>query len=296
MLADLSREIASVVSRTMPSVVSICAMGADLSESWGSGFLFDDAGHVVTNYHVVEHTSAAMRGRLPESDEQVLNIVGIDPKTDLAILKLDGAPASHLQLRAQAPMLGELCIALGSPLGEYRESVALGMVSGIGRSLPRQGQRPLEHAIQTDAAINHGNSGGPLIDVSGSVIGVNQSGRTDAQGINFAVPAEIVSYVAAEILEFGSIQRAALGVSVAEEIVPLDGRYRCRLVVVHVGEHSAGLFKNRDVILKIAGTPIIDRGDLFLALSREKIGTSVEVELLRDGSTECVTATPAQLA
>jgi serine protease Do len=294
-LGAISRELSELVRRTMPSVVSLHAIGSDLSEVSGSGFLFDDGGHIVTNYHVVEGRTA-LRSILPHSGEVVARLVGVDPLTDLAVLAIDNGPPEHLQLRATPPQLGELCIALGSPLGEYTESVCMGIVSGLGRSLPREGgQRPLEHAIQTDAAINHGNSGGPLVDMAGLVIGVNQSGRTDAQDISFAVPAEIVSYVAREILAFGGVQRAALGVAVSDETPLIDGVRLPRLVVTRSESASTGGLQMGDVLLTVADVQIRDRGDLFLTLSRDRIDQPLQIEVYRAGLRQSVIVTPKAL-
>lgn len=294
-LGTISRELSDLVRRTMPSVVCLHAMGSDLSEVSGSGFLFDDGGHIVTNNHVVEGRSA-LRCILPHSGEIPARLVGVDPMTDLAVLEIDHGPAEHLNMRETPIQLGELCIALGSPLGEYTESVCIGIVSGLGRSLQQEGgRRPLEHAIQTDAAINHGNSGGPLVDVAGLVIGVNQSGRVDAQGINFAVPAQIVLYVTREILAFGGVQRAALGVAVSDETPLIDGVRLPRLVVTRSDSVGADGLQVGDVLLKVAGVPIGDRGDLFLVLSRDKIAKPVEIDIYRNGSSQQVVVTPKAL-
>lgn len=284
LLQQLSGELSGLVGKTVKSVVSLSGLSNDLqSESFGSGFVFDDAGHIVTNNHVVEGCGKAMKGHLPHEEDTSVRLIGTDPATDLAVLAFEAASPVHLELRETPAQLGEICLAIGSPLGKYTESVSLGLVSGVGRSLPQpDGRRSLEHAIQTDAAVNHGNSGGPLIDIEGFVIGVNQSGYDSAQGINFAIPAEIVRYVVKELIEFGSVQRAALGVAVSEVTKAIDGPPRKRLVVTGV-KGGDGL-QVGDVLLAIAGVPIHDRGDLFRILSRDKIGKQIEVEVVRGDS------------
>lgn len=295
LLANISRELSDLVQRTMRSVISLNGILRNLSEVAASGFVFDDAGHILTNHHVVEDCANAMRGHLPNEEYQPVQLVGVDPMTDLAVLALAHPTSVHLQLRERSPQLGELCLALGSPLGVYTESVALGVVSGLGRSVSGDdSRRPLEHAIQTDAAINHGNSGGPLIDLEGFVIGVNQSGIMDAQGINFAVPAETATYVAKEILQFGSVRRAALGVAVSEQSKVIDGTSGRRLVVSGVDVGPTGL-QVGDVLLKVAGTPINDRGDLFRVLSRDKIGKKVCIEVFRGSARQEVDLVPKEL-
>jgi S1-C subfamily serine protease len=290
-LEQLSAELADLVSAVLPAVVTIRGVTAALDDCSGSGFVIDRLGHIVTNHHVIDGLGPHISAELHEDDKVDCTLVGFDPVTDLAVLRIASEPRAALTLRGTTPRLGELCLAVGSPLGDFTESVSLGVVSGLGRSLPSlDGRWTREHMVQTDAAINPGNSGGPLVDMAGQVIGVNECGRTDGQNIGFAVPAETVSLVAAELIAHGSVERAALGVTVAARAVAVGGQKQQRLVVTQV--RTASALQEGDALVSIAGRPLRDRGDLFRGLTRDLIDAPTTVEVIRDGSLIRLELTP----
>jgi S1-C subfamily serine protease len=291
-LCDLSEQIADLVAAALPAVTTLSGVTADMRESSGSGFAIDGLGHLLTNHHVTRDLGKRITATLHGGEDVLVEPVGADPVTDLAVLRLtDGAPA-WLEVRSERPRLGELCLAIGSPLGEFAESISLGVVSGLDRSLPSaDGRWPMEHMIQTDAAINPGNSGGPLLDMAGRVIGVNESGRTDGQNISFAIPGETISLVATELIEHGSVARAALGVVVVSKNVSERGRTRRRLIVSKVND--TGPFREGDALLSVGGQPVRDRGDLFRCLTRDLIGIPTPVEVIRNGARTTLDISPS---
>jgi serine protease Do len=293
-LATISDGFVKLVERAVPAVVAVHDNAAETADGRGSGFLVDRSGHVVTNFHVIEGLAdvwVVPSGRL----KVPARVVGSDPLTDLAVLHITDSPGHLLSLREDQPArLGELCIALGSPFGMYPESAAMGIVSGVTRTIQNAGHRPIERAIQTDCAINPGNSGGPLIDVHGEVIGVNTCIDRRAEGIGFAVPADTVAWVADELIAHGRVQRAALGVGVANRTVTLDGQPAPRLVVTRTSSAGSAL-RADDVILTINGEIIDERSDLYRYLTKEHIGTPLRFEVLRNGEPARVEVTPTAL-
>ncbi|MCD0447975.1 trypsin-like peptidase domain-containing protein [Actinocorallia sp. API 0066] len=291
-LAAFSDELAALTERVLPSVVAL-TLKAERGTAFGSGFVIDAAGHVVTNHHVIEDGGQIVAD-LPGRPARTAEIVGHDRLTDLAVLRLDEPPPSHLDLRAEPARLGELCLALGSPLGLFPESVSLGIVSGLARSLPtRDGVRSLERVLQTDCAINPGNSGGPLVDARGRVLGVNTAIRRDGAGIGFAVPAETVAVVAAELVAHGRVARASLGVAIAERHVEIDGRTVKRQVVTRVGSGSG--LRVGDALLAVNGVEISGRAVLYDHLGGERIGAALTLAVHRDGALHHVEVIPAAL-
>ena len=290
-LDALSDQLADLVEQVLPSVATLRGLDTALNEWSGSGFIVDDQGHLITNHHVVDGMGETMTVSLHGGTTVKANVIGSDPVTDLAVLSLDTSLLPALGIRTSPPRLGELCIAIGSPLGQFAESISLGVVSGLDRSIPtQQGSWPMEHMIQTDAAVNHGNSGGPLLDVRGFVIGVNDCGREDGQNISFAIPAETVSAVAAELIEHGSVKRSGLGVVISNRSMPIDGPEGHRLTVSEV--KVATPLKAGDLLLDIAGRDVRDRGDLFRALNRDLVGKPTSITVVRDGTPVTVEVVP----
>ena len=217
-------------------------------------------------------------------------VIGRDALTDLAVLRVDPQSVDPLPLSPQGARLGELCFAFGSPLGEFPESISVGIVSGLKRSLPTGDRRAIFDVIQTDAAINPGNSGGPLVNVDGLVIGVNTAGIEGADGISFAIPAETVIEVAHELITYGAVERASLGVSVARRVV--DGAPdHYAVVVTAVRARPAGPFQRGDAVLGVGNREIRTQNDLLRALRRDVADRKLNVVVLRDGhevSLECL--------
>ena len=209
-LRALSDELAALAADVVPSTAIVTGQTRDFDQSSGSAWLYGPS-FLVTNNHVVDALELVFV-RFPGLRQERAEVVGRDPLTDLAVLRVAGHPGRPLPVRDRPARLGELCFAFGSPLGEYPESMTSGVVSGVRRRLQRgQGQRDIEDVLQTDAAINPGNSGGPLIDAGGEVIGVNTAGDTRTANICFAVPAATVVEVADEIIEHGSVRTRLAG-------------------------------------------------------------------------------------
>jgi S1-C subfamily serine protease len=258
-------------------------MTADLTEgSSGSGWVYDTAGHVVTNHHVVNGMGSKILIKPAGRPELVGTLRGTDPDSDLAVLAVPGLDADPLMIRQQPAVLGELCVALGSPFG-LRESASLGMVSGLGRQLPKESGWTIEEVIQTDASINPGNSGGPLVDVAGLVLGVNTAKRGDAENIGFALPAEVVRDVVPELIKFGAVQRASIGVSIATDWEHRDGADRPVISVRRVTRADSP-FEAGDVLLRIGDVPIRRRYDVRKALGRRSLGRSLIAQVERGGT------------
>jgi S1-C subfamily serine protease len=293
LLLQLSDALADLAATVLPHVACL-----SVGDSTGSGFVVDDAGHVVTNFHVVEgrDPEVPIRAAIHGFATQTARVIGEDPLTDLAVLELADPHPGCLELRDAPARLGEMCMAVGSPLGVYTESVSTGIVSGLSRSVRhRTTRRPLERAIQTDCAINPGNSGGPLVDMAGRVIGVNTAVASDGQGIGFAVPAGTVRAVTAALIADGKVVRASLGVSVAARDVELDGRTVNRQVVTRTKAGRTGGLLPGDVLLAIDGVEVDGRAALFDHLTADRIGRPVVISVRREGVTSDVQVVAEEL-
>ncbi len=224
-----------VVQITSTSVVSVpqdpffgnpFAPTTEEQQSLGSGFVIDKAGHIVTNYHVIEGAKS-VQVSFSNGDNVKARVVGSDPSTDIAVLQVQAHSRALTPLswgNSDALQVGDSVVAIGNPFG-YTRSVTQGIVSALDRPLTAPNDFPIEHAIQTDAALNHGNSGGPLLDARGEVIGVNSqisTGNTGQQGnlgIGFAIPTNTVRNVTAQIIEHGHVEHAMLGIR-AQALTP----------------------------------------------------------------------------
>ncbi len=283
-------ELISLVEGVSQSVVTVRLTTSTLGSETGSGW-FVQPDIVVTNHHVVDGPSPKVRLRLKGGRVIPGEIVGSDPDTDLAVIRCDPTGAEPLELRVQRARLGELCFAFGSPLGEYTESVTFGIVSGLDRrSQELHEGKSIENLLQTDAEINYGNSGGPLVDLDGSVMGVNVELNPKGRAIGFAIPAETVRSIVPELLEHGSILRPRLGVSV-EVIDHLADGVECERLRVS-GSPDGHPLKRGDVLLSVAGKPIATRGDLFDVMRRPLAGRDTTIEIERSGTREQVAFTP----
>jgi putative serine protease PepD len=293
--------IGQVYERANASVVEITVtaqsssegpLGSGASQAQGSGFVVDGDGHVVTNAHVVDGADTA-KVRFADGKTYDATVVGVDASTDLAVLKVD-APSSALHPLELADSsqvaVGDVVVAIGSPFG-LENSVTAGIVSALGRSMTAPNGFTIGGSIQTDAAINHGNSGGPLLDLSGKVIGVNaqiesESGGND--GVGFAIPSDTVKSIVAQIVEDGSVQHAYLGVSVSES----TGTTGATLAEVRADTPAAeaGLAVG-DVVTAVDGDAIASPAALQAAIDSHAPGDRVIVDYLRNGEKHSVTVT-----
>lgn len=287
-LSSLSDEISSLIASLLPSTVTIYGDNRSLTSSGsGSGWIYDHLGHIVTNAHVVKDLASPLKVKPAGKPQGNGTVIGIDESTDLAVVKLEVPQASPpIRIRTSQPRLGEFCIALGSPLS-LRESASIGIVSGLSRQSRHPDGQIIEEMLQTDASVNPGNSGGPLIDAQGLLLGVNTLGIGET--VNFAVPADTVLSIIPELIEFGSVQRGSIGISIAASWLEIDSELR-EMVQVRsvVSDHSP--LKPGDYFLVINSTPIKKRADVQKMLNRQSIGRKIEIELLRDGKVckECV--------
>ncbi|HUR70262.1 MAG TPA: trypsin-like peptidase domain-containing protein [Candidatus Thermoplasmatota archaeon] len=279
-LPQLSDELATLVAKVAPSVVHLRS-----DRGAGSGFLATSAGHLLTNHHVAADATR-LTAILPSGQELEARLVGSDPHTDLAVLKLPGTDGLRpLDLADSGALsVGELVLAVGSPFG-LAGSVTLGIVSGLGRSLRSGSGRLIENVIQTDAALNPGNSGGPLLDTRGRVVGVNTALFYPAQGIALAIPSSTARFVLDEILAHGRVRRAWLGVigQTVEKGILLHR------VIESSPAHEAGL-RAGDVLVGIDGRAMDGLDDLMRALTRDDVGRVVKLDILRAGARRAVSA------
>ena len=292
LLAAISEEITSLADGVVRSTAIVTGQTKNFTGGSGSAWLYDRA-HLVTNHHVVEDLVSPLWVRFPDCQETTAMVVGVDPLTDLAVLRVQPQQAEPLVLRQTRARLGELCFALGSPLGQFPESMSFGIVSGLHRTLPTTGGRSIADVIQTDCAINPGNSGGPLLDVEGRVLGVNTAIAGGAEGIGFAVPVETVADIIPELLTHGEVVRASLGVTVA--VQQAEGNDPQRLVVTAVRSTAAGPLLRGDVLLCVGAHEVRSAADLFRVLRREVLGQPVPVTVRRSDADVVVTCHPTLL-
>ncbi len=260
--------------------------------SSGSGFLVDPNGRIITNNHVVANADE-ITVTLNDRRQFKAKVVGADPETDVAVIQVEGKGLPYLPLGDSDRLrVGDWAIAIGNPLGELRGSVTVGIVSAQGRTnLNIFGGTPgYQDFIQTDAAINFGNSGGPLCNIRGEVIGINTAINTSGQGIGFAVPINLAKHVADQLVAHGAVKRSMLGVLLAEmtpemaEGFGLAGQQG--VLIQSVMDDSpaarAGLRRN-DIIVEYEGHPVSEMAKLRLKVADTPAGTKVNLVVIRDG-------------
>ena len=314
--------VVQVVQRDGPAVVTVVnkldASQAGFSgEALGSGLIVDQQGHIFTNNHVIE--GAAQNGLsviFSNGNSVPAQLVGADPVTDLAVLKVNGSvPATTPLGDSDKLLVGETVVAIGSALGDFRNTVTVGVVSGLERSLPDANGTDIEPMIQTDAAINHGNSGGPLFDLSGNVIGINtavirdtsSTGSTTgdvAEGLGFAIPINTVKSITSQLISQGKVSRAYLGVYSRPISKQLSAYYGLTdqngnllengalIVQVDPGTpaENAGL-QPGDVIVSMNNQTIDDTHPLANLLANLKPGDNVTLNIIRNGKASTVKVT-----
>ena len=309
LLDAYSAAVVGAVERVGPSVAHVeVSLGgsprqrqARQEKGSGSGFIFTPDGFLLTNSHVVEG-ARSVRASFPDGSSYPAEVVGIDPDTDLAVLRVDAPTLVPARLGDSARLRpGQVVIAIGNPLG-FASTVTSGVVSGLGRTMRSKSGRLIDSVIQTDAALNPGNSGGPLVDSRGDVVGVNTAIIAGAQGISFAVPVSTAHLVIPQLIRDGRVRRGWIGVS--GQTIQLSRR-RVQLshltaagavLVTDVAPRSpaerAGL-RQRDIILAFGGADVQSVDELQRLLSHEVVNRKVEITVLRSGvpSTRSVTPT-----
>lgn len=310
-LADDEKSTIEIFRKASPSVVHITTLThrrdrlnlnvTEIPEGTGTGFLYDEAGHVVTNFHVIRVAQAA---RVTLSDNSVwgARLVGYEPNKDLAVLRIDAPPDKLRKIdigQSSDLQVGQKVFAIGCPFG-LDQTLTTGVISGLGREITSIGGRPIEGVIQTDAAINPGNSGGPLLDSAGRLIGINTMIYSPSgvyAGIGFAVPVDIVNQVVPELIQYGWVERVVLGVSLFEDSQARRLGVRAGALVRGVTDRSgaaaAGMeptYINEDgdlvlgdVILTIGGRTVRTVTDVAKSMDGRKPGDQVSVVVDRRG-------------
>jgi S1-C subfamily serine protease len=266
----------------------------------GSGFIWDQEGHVVTNFHVIRGGNRA-EVTLADHSTWEARVVGVAPEKDLAVLKIDAPRESLRPLRIGSShdlMVGQSVLAIGNPFG-FDQTLTTGIISALGREIDSMDGVPIRDVVQTDAAINPGNSGGPLLDSAGRLIGVNTaivSPSGGYAGLGFAIPVDTVNWVVPDLINYGQIRRPVLGI----ELVGEHATRRLGLSGALVGTVSRGsgaddaglrpTYRDRsgrwvlgDLIVAVDGQPVRSSGELRLALERRSPGDTVSVTVNRDG-------------
>jgi S1-C subfamily serine protease len=306
LLDAYSRAVISTVDRVGPAVVRVerLADGKNPGGGVGSGVVIAGDGLVLTNSHVVGGAKS-VRLSFADGSHREARVLGDDPDTDLALLRTDlpsGTPAAALG-DSKALRRGQLVVAIGNPLG-FESTVTAGVVSALGRSLRATSGRLIDDVIQTDAALNPGNSGGPLVSSAGEVVGINTAMINGAQGICFAVASNTAVFVVSEFITHGRVRRAHIGI--AAETVPLPrrlalatgaGTRAIRISEVMPGGPAAqaGLLAG-DLLLSVDGVAIEGADDLIRLLNASRIGRDTQVAILRGGAVEKRTLQPAERA
>jgi S1-C subfamily serine protease len=302
LLDAYSGAVTRAVARAAPAVVNVSVAGPR-GRGGGSGVVVAPDGLILTNSHVV---SGATRIEVAtaEGARFAARLLGDDPDTDLALLRAESdAPLPAASLGDSAALrVGQVAVAIGNPLG-FSSTVTAGVVSALGRTLAGRGGRPIEDLIQTDAALNPGNSGGALVDHAGAVIGINTAMIGGAQGLCFAVASNTARLVLGHLIRFGRVRRAVLGLTGQREAVPRRFARAHGLVqatALLVGEVSkdgpadrAGVERG-DLLLSIGGQQVAGVDDLLRWLTGDRVGEASALVVLRRGDIRRLSVGPAE--
>lgn len=300
-LDPYSRLLSQSAERVGPAVAGIEVRSASgRARGAGSGVIYTPDGYLLTNSHVAQRADTIV---VSLSDGRACEavLVGDDPATDLAVLRLSGSGFPHATFGRSAGLrVGQLVIAVGNPLG-YQATVTAGIVSALGRTLRTTSGRLIESVIQTDAPLNPGNSGGPLADTAGRVIGINTAVAGGAQGICFAIGIDTAVEVAYQLMRHGRVRRSRL--KLAGQTIALDRRIQRALERTEAGAvmvsevlpdgpaRQAGLERG-DLLLELDGECITGVDDLHRLLTAERAGREVEIRLFRRGRRQSVKVVP----
>jgi S1-C subfamily serine protease len=303
LLDAYSQTVAAVVNRVAPSVVNVRASASPRGQGSGSGFIIAPDGFILTNNHVVQGAQQ-LEATLQDGRVAPARLVGTDPETDLAVIRIQ-APGLHSVRLADSSRLrvGQIAVAIGSPFG-FQQTVTAGILSALGRSMRAESGRLMDDIIQTDAALNPGNSGGPLVNSAGEVIGVNTAIILPAQGICFAIASNTAKLVAGWLIKDGRVRRSSIGV--AGQNVPLHPRVmrfhrlpnKGGVLVAEIAPGSpaavAGL-RQGDIVIGFKGEPIASIDDLHKRLVASEIGVSSPIMVLRGTEIVYRMVTPREL-
>lgn len=309
-----SRAVIGAAEKLSPSVVNVEVVhkinrgssrlnAGREARGCGSGFVFTPDGFIITNSHVVRNASN-IEVTLSDGRKLPVKVIGDDPYTDLAVIKADATDLIPVSFGdSKSIKAGQLVIAIGNPYG-FQCTITTGVVSALGRSLRTDSGRLVDGIIQTDAALNPGNSGGPLVTSRGDVIGVNTAIIYPAQGICFAIPSHIARYVAEKLIKDGRIRRSCIGVAGfdlsadSHLIKSWDLSVNKGVLVIHVGDNSpaekCGLTKG-DVIVAFGDQEIANGDDLHRMLTEDKIDQELTLTVMRGSMKVLLEVRPAEL-
>jgi S1-C subfamily serine protease len=312
LLDAYSRAVVGAVERVSPSLVWIhveqparrrgARSNGGIEAGSGSGFVFTNDGFILTNSHVV-HGATKIEVVLDDGHRAVADLIGDDPDTDLALIRVQAPNLVPAQFGdSQKIRVGQLVVAVGNPYG-LESTVTAGVVSALGRSLRAQTGRLIDNVIQTDAPLNPGNSGGPLVNTQGEVIGVNSAVILPAQGICFAIAANTAQWVATQLIRTGRVRRSVIGIS--GQTVPLGRRLaryhrldqssavRVSAVAPDGPAARAGIHES-DLLVAFDGRPVRGIDDLQRHLGGDAVGSAVEVTVVRGAERVGITVVPAE--
>jgi S1-C subfamily serine protease len=302
-----SRAVIGAVETVGPAVVHLQLEGGNGGPAGsGSGVVFTPDGYLLTNSHVVNAGGGGKRilATFQDGRSSAASVVGDDPDTDLAVLRLHGeAPAAARLGDSRRLRVGQLVVAIGNPFG-FQCTVTAGVVSALGRSLRARSGRLIDSVIQTDAALNPGNSGGPLVTADGTVVGINTAIIAMAQGICFSISANTVEFVASRLIRDGRVRRCYIGI--AGQNVPLPRRVvrfhelaresgvRVQSTSADGAARQAGILSG-DIVVAVDGLPVGDIDDMHRLMTEERVGVAVPVTLLRGAQKRELTIVPREM-
>ena len=307
-----SKAVIGATEKVSPSVVQIkvktrvqpqSSNVPQKGQGGGSGFIISTDGYIVTNNHVI---NTAIDIDIVLQDGRIFKpmIKGTDPATDIAVLKIDADKLSCISFGDSSMLrVGQLVVAIGNPYG-FQYTVTAGVVSALGRSLRSQSGRLIDNVIQTDAALNPGNSGGPLVNSEGEVVGINTAIIKTAQGLCFAVAANLAQYVVGKLIIHGKVKRAYLGI-IAQTInlAPLqksETNFEQNTAVMvqtvdKVTIKGNSQLEARDIIISLENNKVLNIDDLHSMLDEEMIGQNIALEIIRNGKKKKIEVVPAEM-
>jgi S1-C subfamily serine protease len=302
LLDAYSRAVIQAVDIVGPAVVKI-----EAERGGGSGVVFTPDGLILTNCHVVDRAQR-LKVLLPDGRSMLADVIGQDADTDLAVIRADASSGPPLPAAtlgdSRAVRVGQVAIAIGNPYG-FQHSVTAGVVSALGRSLRAQSGRLMDDIIQTDAALNPGNSGGPLVTTHGEVVGINTATIMQAQGLCFAIASNTARFVALRLLRDGRVRRSYIGVGGQTVPIPRAVARANQLAVssgvfvVSVEKDSAAAaagLRDGDVILALDGQAVTGIDDLHRLLTADRIGSPAPLTILRSAERQQLTVVPGERA
>ncbi len=303
LLDAYSRTVIGVAGAVSPSVVRLDVRrrgNRRRATGSGSGFVFAGDGYALTNSHVV-HGAARIEAVAPDGRRFDADLVGDDPDTDLAVLRISPTELTQAQLGDSSRIqVGQVVVAIGNPYG-FQCTVTAGVVSGLARSMRARTGRLIDNVIQTDAALNPGNSGGPLADSRGEVIGVNTAIIAPAQGVCLAIPINTARFIATRLIAWGRVKRSVLGLGGQDlprglarvQMLDADGGVLVASIEPEGPADRAGLAEG-DIIVSLDGEPVVGIDDLHRLLTEDRVGARLPIEVIRDDKKQTTDIIPAE--